>query len=274
MGFGIGNYRGARRLITSGGDVGTATAVVLYPDQKLAIAVLCNMDSAVMGGLATVNPDELTNGVADVFFDDLLEPRTAPSAGAASSAGTPPPPPVNLSAGELASMAGLYRFGSDENHILSMSVRDGGFTLRDFYGDNYDMLMTPISPGRFLIAGTTLEFSSAEATRPQSWHVIDGTGRPVLELPLVKFDVAKTDLPSFAGEYRSDELDVTYTVAIQDAGLILQSSTLYPISRDAFVGDYMGTVRFLRNGRGAVTAFTLNRSNARGVRFERLKQAG
>ena len=69
-----------------GGDFGVATELVLYPDQELAIAVLCNMDSVVMGGLATVNVTVLTNGVADIFFDDLLEPRPAARAGA------PPPP--------------------------------------------------------------------------------------------------------------------------------------------------------------------------------------
>ena len=274
MGFGIGNYRGARTFRTSGGDVGVATELVLYPDQKLAIAVLCNMDSVVMGGLATVNPDDLTNGVADIFLDDVLEPRPAPSASAPPSAGTPPPPPVSLSADELASKTGLYRVGSDENHIVSMSVRDGRFTLRDFYGDNYDMLMTPISPNRFLIPGATLEFSPAEAGRPQAWHVIDGGGRRLVELPLMKFDISKADLPSFAGEYRSDELDVTYTVAVRDSSLVLQSSTLHPVFKDAFVGDYMGTVRFLRDARGAITAFTLNRNSARGVRFERVKRAG
>jgi CubicO group peptidase (beta-lactamase class C family) len=268
MGFGFGNYRGARTLRTSGGDVGVASELVLYPDQKLAIAVLCNMDSAVMGGLATVNVTDLTNGVADIFFDDLLEPRPAPSAGA------PPPPPVSLSADELASKTGLYRTGSDENHIVLMSVRDGRLTAWDFWGDNYAMLMTPISPNRFMLPGVTLEFSPAEAGRPQSWHVIDGGGRRLLELPLMKFDISKADLPSFVGEYRSDELDVTYTVAIRDSSLILQSSTLYPVSRDAFVGDYMGTVQFLRDARGAITVFTLNRNNARGVRFERLKRAG
>ena len=90
----------------------------------------------------------------------------------------------------------------------------------------------------------------------------------------MKFEISKTDLPSFAGEYRSDELDVTYTVAIRDSSLLVQSSTLYPVSRDTFVGDYMGLVRFLRDARGAITAFTLNRNNARGVRFERLTRAG
>jgi hypothetical protein len=95
-----------------------------------------------------------------------------------------------------------------------------------------------------------------------------------MELPLVKFEVPKTELPSFVGEYRSDELDVTYTVATRDGRLMLQSSTLQPVARDAFVGEYMGIVRFLRDARGSIAAFTLNRRSARGVRFERLKRAG
>ena len=226
------------------------------------------MDSVVMGGLATVNVTDLTNGVADVFFDDVLEPRPAPSASA------PPPPPVSLSADELASKTGLYRIGSDENHIVLMSVRDGRLTAWDFWGDNYAMLMTPISRNRFLIPGVTLEFSTAEAGRPQSWHIIDGGGQRLLELQSMKFYISKADLPSFAGEYRSDELDVTYTVAVRDSSLVVQSSTLHPVFKDAFVGDYVGMVRFSRDARGSITAFTLNRNNARGVHFDRLKRAG
>jgi CubicO group peptidase (beta-lactamase class C family) len=115
MGLAIGNYRGTRTFHTAGGDFGVATKLVLHPDQKLAIAVLCNMDSAVMGGLATVNGDDLANGVADIFLEDVLEPRAAPSASAAVSASAPPPPPVSLSADELAAKSGLYRMGPDEN---------------------------------------------------------------------------------------------------------------------------------------------------------------
>jgi hypothetical protein len=61
-------------------------------------------------------------------------------------------------------------------------------------------------------------------------------------------------------------------VSMRDSGLALQSSTLAPVSKDAFVGDYMGVVRFFRNQRGAIAGFTLNRQAARGVRFERVQQ--
>ena len=80
----------------------------------------------------------------------------------------------------------------------------------------------------------------------------------------MKFDMPKADLPSFAGEYRSDELDVTYTVAVRDSSLVVQSSTLHPVFKDAFVGDYIGMVRFVRDPRGAVA----------GVHAEQERRAG
>ena len=90
----------------------------------------------------------------------------------------------------------------------------------------------------------------------------------------MKFDMSKADLESFSGAYRSDELDVTYTVAVRNSSLVVQSSTLHPVFKDAFVGEYVGTVRFLRDARGSINGFTLNRKSARGVRFERVKRAG
>ena len=106
----------------------------------------------------------------------------------------------------------------------------------------------------------------------QAWHVIDGGGQRLVELRLMKFDIPKADLKSFAGEHRSEELEVTYTVAVRDSSIVVQSSTLYPVFKDAFVGDYVGMVRFLRDARGTVAGFTLNRNGARGVRFERVKR--
>jgi CubicO group peptidase (beta-lactamase class C family) len=273
MGLGIGTYRGARTFRASGGDRGVATELVIFPEHRSAIAVLCNMDSVVMGGLATVNPDDLTNGLADVFLEDVLEKRP-PAVTAASAPIAPAPAPVPLSPDDLAGKSGLYRLGPDENHIVSMSVRDGRFGVWDYYGDNYHLQLTPVSANRFTLAGATIEFAPAERGRPRAWHIVDGGGQRLMELPLVAFEVSKADLQSFTGEYRSEELDVIYTVAMRGAILALQSSTLAPVSRDAFVGDYMGVVRFFRDARGAVAGFTLNRQAARGVRFERVSSAG
>ena len=88
----------------------------------------------------------------------------------------------------------------------------------------------------------------------------------------MKLVLTRADLESFTGVYRSDELDVTSTVAVRDSSLVVGSSTVRPVFKDAFVGEFVGTVRFLRDGRGSVSGFTLNRNSARGVRFERVKR--
>ncbi len=97
-------------------------------------------------------------------------------------------------------------------------------------GGDCSVLPRTITANRFQMPGVTFEFSPAEGGRPQAWHIVDGDGRRLLELPLVKFDMPKADLG---------------------------------------VGDYVGTVRFLRDPKGSIAAFTLNRNSARGVRFER-----
>ena len=76
--------------------------------------------------------------------------------------------------------------------------------------------------------------------------------------------------------YRSDEIGVTYTVDARDSAMVVKSTgrpdvTISAFSRDVFVGDGVGIVKFSRDDRGATTAFTVNRDNARGVRFDRVK---
>jgi hypothetical protein len=69
---------------------------------------------------------------------------------------------------------------------------------------------------------------------------------------------------------------VTFTLEARDTTLVLKSTgrpdvAIAPFSKDVFVGDVVGIVKFSRSNRGAMTGFTVNRELARGVRFERVK---
>ncbi|PYQ73411.1 MAG: hypothetical protein DMG04_13860 [Acidobacteria bacterium] len=93
------------------------------------------------------------------------------------------------------------------------------------------------------------------------------------------FEPSTMDLRSSVGEYRSLEIDVTYTVALEGSGLAVRPPggahiVLQPVAKDVFAGDSVGTVKFLRDARGAVSGFTVNRDKARGIRFDRVKPAG
>jgi hypothetical protein len=184
---------------------------------------------------------------------------------------------MTLSAGELASKTGLYLNASSER-LVRVSVRNGALVVRSFYTDDMDVELTPVNANRFVIPGATLEFAAATGGRPQEWHLLNTEGKQIAEFQLNTFVPSPVDLQSSAGDYRSAELDVSYTVTTGDGSLVVLSAgrgeiALYPVFKDVFAGDSVGKVRFTRDARGTVTGFTMNRANARGVRFDRITRA-
>jgi hypothetical protein len=264
-------YRGLTTIEGSGGDQGIASKVARFPDKHLAIAVLCNEDNSVMGGMSRVDLDALTNGIADIYLADALSPAEA----AAQTAS--PSTPVKLSDAELSEKTGLYKIGGVD-YPVRMSVDHGRLLLRSYYGDDFDFELTPVGVNRFLFRNSVLfEFVPATPGRPKGWHV--GEGKDARDWQLVTFAPPATEIRSYAGEYRSEEISATYTVEARDSALVVRSPwgsdiPIAPFSKDVFVGDYVGIVKFSRDSRGVVTGFTLNRETARGVRFDRVRRTG
>jgi len=277
MGLALGEYRGVRMVETAGGDHGIATEVMLYPDQRLAVAVLCNEDSVAMGGMARVNPDVFAKGIADIYIAEALSPAAASPATA-----TPPPPtpaakPVTLSAEEVSEKTGLYRFVLQDWPIL-ISAGRGVLLWRSYYLEGFDYELTPVGANRFLFNGNVpFEFVPSTVGKPKQWRIVDSPGDQGLVLP-VTFVPPASELPSYTGDYHSDEIGVTFTVERHGSVLALKNggwvdTPVQGFSKDVFVGDVVGIVKFSRDARGAVTGFTLNRGGAHDVRFIRIKRA-
>jgi CubicO group peptidase (beta-lactamase class C family) len=271
FGLDIGRYRGLETIGHSGGDYGIATNVVRYPGQRFAVAVLCNIDSYAMGGTTTINPDALTNSIADIYLADALTPIDASPNTAVS-----PPTPVKLSDEELSIKTGLYRIVGRDLPVL-ISVSHGTLMVRSYYQDDTDFEVTPVGANRFLFQGRVpLEFVPATTGRPKGWHVGEGKDRGLWQL--VTFVPTATDLQSYVGDYRSEEIGVTYTIVERGSVLIVENPgradiPVQSFSKDVFVGDSVGIVKFSRDARGVLTGFTVNRENDRGVRFDRMKRA-
>jgi CubicO group peptidase (beta-lactamase class C family) len=265
-GFGleVGRYRGLRTIGHGGGDQGYGAYVVRYPDQGFAVAVLGNLDNI---GSAV---GRLTQGVADIYLADVLAASSASNA-------TAIPPTVSLSAEQLASKAGLYRDPSTEA-VGRIFVRDDMLIASADDTEGEGVELTPVSANRFVISGTTIrvEFVPAAGGRAQETRVT-GTGlKPIVSQKLDPFAPPSAELRAFAGEYTSPELEVTYTLAARDSGLVVQmkgrsDGVLRPIFPDAFAGTGGSVLKFSRDARGIVTGFTLNSSGVRGLRFDRVK---
>jgi CubicO group peptidase (beta-lactamase class C family) len=257
-GFGLFllNYRGQRTVEHSGGGSGVSANLVRYPDQKLALALLCNSD--------TIDPNVLTNKIADLYMADVLTklPPVSPTPGA------------TLSAADLSSAAGLYRGTSEaEPGDLRISVRDGKWIGHSFYGANSDFDLNPLDarhahgPGRMMF-----EFIPATAGHPRELHV---TGRRAMDTDFVltAYIPQAAELRAFGGQYWSDEMQAAFTVLVRDSGLMIQlpgqaPSPLQPFEKDAFLGP--GIVTFTRDIHSVVTGFILDHSSVRKLSFRRM----
>jgi CubicO group peptidase (beta-lactamase class C family) len=271
MGVGLDTYRGLPSLAGSGGSWGVASKFARFPNQHLSIAVLCNEDNVVMGGRARVNPDVFTNGIADIYLADAAQPAAAD---AAAPKAVQPQTPVKLTDAELAEKTGLYAIG-DTGFPGFFSVDHGTLMVRSYYADDFDFELVPVVGTRFLLRGNVpFEFIPARPGHTQEWHV--GDGKDARVWPPVEYAVSPAALEAYAGDFRSDELRVTYAIARQRSGLTVSIKggapgvAIAPFSKDVFVGDWVGIVRFTRDARGTVTGFTVNRINARGVGFDRV----
>ncbi len=269
-GFGleIATYRGLRTVGHGGGDRGMASYVVRYPDKGFAVTLLCNLDNIGENGNATA----MTQRVADVYLADVF-PVPPPS----SASGKPAQ--IQLSAEQLAAKVGLYRDSSNDS-VGRVFVRDGKLMASAGVGEEPSVELTPVDANRFVVSGTpiSVEFVPAAPGRSQEIHV-SGAGPKLMvsQQVTVSFTPSSTELRAFSGEYRSAEVEGTYTLVPHGAALVMQipgrtDVHLQPVFADAFAGEILGVVKFSRDADGVVTRFTANSEGARGLRFDRIKR--
>ena len=263
-GFGlwIERQQGRRTVSHGGEDPGASAYVVRYPDDDLAIAVLCNQDGVDAAGLA--------RGIAEIH----LGPGPQPAAASASAAG---PVAQASPTASLVAHEGLYRQPEEEN-LLRFVVRDG--VLRGSSGagtDDVGWAVTPLGGQRFAIPGTPITLTFADA--PGRGHTvrIDGeTPEPAVLERVAPYAPAASDLEALAGAYASEELDVTYTLAVREGALEFRipgraAHALLPIRPDVYAGSLVGVIRFSRDAAGQPSGFTVHGFAARGIRFVRVR---
>jgi hypothetical protein len=89
------------------------------------------------------------------------------------------------------------------------------------------------------------------------------------------FTPTATQLASFAGTYRSSELDTDLRITAKDSSLVLRGNRLDPlVMRPVYLDAFRGgpvVVDFARDASGRVTGFVANAGRVRGLRFDRIE---
>ena len=266
FGLAHGTHRGRPTIGHGGTDAGYRSEFLRFPDEDLAVAVLCNTDMAGPGRLARdiadvflPPPPSVTVPVREAGRPSARRPARAP-ASAGGETGGPPADPAGL--------AGYYRRPGND---VPLRVVARGDDLSLLAG-GVEQRLRPAGGGRFRLGGTTeVTFTPGGGGRPATLRV-GGPPRPVYSRAAPVRPAADA-LAAYAGSYYSDDLAVEYTFRVEGGRLVLRNRKLgriplAPTFADGFYGRAW-YFTFRRDDAGAVSGFTVSTSRAWNIAFRR-----
>jgi CubicO group peptidase (beta-lactamase class C family) len=252
--FGLehGEYRGLKTMRHAGSMLGFRTQILRFPEQRFTVICLANLD--------TIDPTRLAQRVTDIFLGGVLTEETAAV-----------PTFIELPDDALYGFVGLYQ-NSDWGSFAELRVQDGQLTASVF---GQDFSLEPVSANVFRSLGAPIDvevrFEHQEEIKPLLMQVVVEGEAPVI-FQAVKADLSTPDrLAVYAGKYYSDELDVSYELAVVGGELYCRyrnapTDPLQPGPRDVFWHARV-TLEFVRDFDENVSGFTLNAEGARYLRF-------
>ncbi|MGZ7046406.1 MAG: hypothetical protein ACXVJK_08780, partial [Candidatus Aminicenantales bacterium] len=251
MGLGLGEYRGMRQITHSGSTAGYRAYLVRFPSEHAAIGILGNF-----GG---VDGSDLAHKVADVLLGGRLKEK-------------PKIQPFKLAPDRLAQLAGLYR-NMKTDGVLRLGVKGEGLVTQ---GGGRPRELMPVAADRFVADNGTeyiFEFEPAAPAAPSGVRETPSGDAISTYVRLEEARPGPQKLAEYEGRYWSEELDVIYTVAVQNGRLSVirrpdPPVPLSPAYEDAFSpGGSDFVLRFTRNAAGGVDGLSIYTGRVRHLKF-------
>lgn len=252
-GLQIREYKGVPIVEHSGSTAGYRGHLARFPEQGIAVAVMCNSTEGDAGSRL--------RQVADLYLGDAIAAPEAPQ----------PPPAIRMAPERLEALAGNYR--------ISGGARPGTLFTVVALEDRLqaaDTELFPVEEGRFQSArGTVLQFGDilGEDGRPSA--VLNPGSEDIRMEPVADFDPTEAELVEYTGTYRSDEAEATYTLAVENGTFAVKdrwgrARPLRPLYPDAF-GLGGTTYIFRRDGSGQVVEMSWSESRVWDLRFRKIR---
>jgi CubicO group peptidase (beta-lactamase class C family) len=257
VGLTVGTVRGLRVIAHGGAWGGFRGHFLRFPDQRFAVATFCNLTSS--------GPDSLAQKVAAIYLGDRMQPDTMAAWTEALAAA----PRVGASAAELRRLTGVWR--NVERGEVRRTRLKGDTLVSD--GER-PLPYVPLGGDRFRIEGRTEVRFEGDGSAPTRMVVRTPGGTATFtRADTVALDDAK--LAEYAGDYRSDEVEVTQTWKVEKGKLAVYAGyrrlgVLEPTYRDGFSAGG-SVVDFVRDRKGRITGYLVESGRVRHLRFTRVK---
>jgi hypothetical protein len=250
FGLQVTNYRGLRRVAHAGGWAGYRAELIRFPDQKLSVICLANLNS--------IDPSRLAQRVADLYLaDQFAEQEPSPSQQVAGL--------IELPTSQIENMTGFYR-GQKTGNVLKLSTQEGKL-IGEAFGLSFQILATSSTRLRAIETPFDIQFDFGDP-HPEDALTVSVTlkGRkPELYQKMTTTPIALSQLADYLGDYHSDELNTCYKVLL-DKGQLLLKRGFQPITQDVFTSRYLN-LEFERNEQNRVCALKLGTGRVRDIRF-------
>jgi hypothetical protein len=249
----VGTQRGLPVVAHSGSWGGFRGQFYRFPEQKFAVATFCNLTNA--------GPDSLAAKVAAIYLGDKMQPDTV----AARIAALQKEPRVAVSPSDLGKLAGVWR-----------NIARGEVRRTRVKGDTLlspgapPTVYVPLGNNRFRTERTEIRFEGGDLPTRMMIHTPGDT------MTFVRADTAVLDaakMAEYAGDYRSDEAEVTHTWKVEKGQLVMYAGyrrlgVLEPTYTDGFTRGG-SVIDVMRDAKGRITGYVVESGRVRHLKFSR-----
>ncbi|TEU09344.1 MAG: serine hydrolase, partial [Candidatus Aminicenantes bacterium] len=256
----IGEYKGLKTVGHGGALGGYRSTLVRFPEQNFSVICLSNLSS--------FNPSKLARQVADIYlagqFKEEAEPVTKPAEKAKF---------IELPKKKLQEKIGAY-IDPKTGAVRTLDLR-GRTLILEAFGKRFTL--AAVSEKEFQVLKTPVEmvikFEKQKKGKPMLMHIHrEGEKSETYEsFKLVKPTPEK--LKEYTGDYYSDELQVTFRLALKKGKLHFvhknaPESPLQPTLKDKFT-ERGYRINFIRDQEKKLTGFTLDAGRVKNLRFNK-----
>jgi CubicO group peptidase (beta-lactamase class C family) len=260
FGLTIENYKGLKAISIGGDFLGYRAELLRFPDQKFSVICLFNFNR--------FPPNWIARQVADIYLDDQIKSQAS---GGGQSGETQY---IQMSEQELKDKTGTF-LDPINRSFWTLNIEEGKLAVSAANGMRFRI--GPVSATEFrefqVPVRIDVRFENrGEGERPLMHLSIDRRKPQVFE-PVKLVTPAPSELAEYAGEYYSDEAQVSFKVSVENDRLVVTGRrTRRLVLSPALKGEFLSgnfNFDFTRDQQNKVTGFLLDTGPSINVRFVR-----